>query len=115
MNVLDQYAADVLSGELPAGKYHRLACARHVRDVERQATPGFPYRFDLAKADRFFRFAAKLKHYKGEWAGQFIVLQPWQQFRLGSVFGWVHVDTGTAHSSVDGYHDCNTYLKAVKK
>ena len=35
-----------------------------------------------------------VKHYKGEWAGQFIVLQPWQQFRLGSIFGWVHVETG---------------------
>jgi len=28
---------------------------------------------------------------------------------------WVHVDTGTAHSNVGGYHDCNTYLRAVKK
>ena len=88
------YAVEVVAGAVPAGKYHRLACERHLRDRAREATAGFPYRFDLPKADRFFRFAAKLKHYKGEWAGQFIVLQPWQQFRLGSVFGWVHVDTG---------------------
>src|SRR6185295_18337725 len=33
-------------------------------------------------------------HYKGEWAGQFIVLQPHQLFRRGSLFGWVHVETG---------------------
>ncbi len=91
---IDTYARAVLEGSVPAGKYHRLACARHERDRAREGTAAFPYRFDRAKAERFFRFAAKLKHYKGEWAGQFIVLQPWQQFRLGSIVGWVHVDTG---------------------
>jgi phage terminase large subunit-like protein len=35
-----------------------------------------------------------LKHYKGEWAGTYIVLQPHQRFRLGSLFAWVHVSTG---------------------
>ena len=32
-NPVDMYAQRVLSGELPAGKYHRLACARHMRIV----------------------------------------------------------------------------------
>lgn len=105
MNVLDQYAADVLSGELPAGKYHRLACARHVRDVERQATPGFPYRFDLAKAERFFRFAQKMRHYKGEWAKRRIRLEPHQQFRLGSLFGWLHVDSDHLRRFRTGYNE----------
>jgi phage terminase large subunit-like protein len=91
---VDAYARAVVDGTVPAGKYHRLACERHLRDRAREGTAAFPYRFEAAKADRFFRFAAKLKHYKGEWAGSFIVLQPWQQFRLGSIFGWVHVDTG---------------------
>jgi len=93
-NVVDAYARDVVQGRVPAGKYHRLACERHLRDRAREGTKDFPYRFDLAKAERFFRFASQLKHYKGEWAGQYIRLQPWQQFRLGSIFGWVHVDTG---------------------
>lgn len=93
-NLVDQYADDVVAGRVPAGKYHRLACERHLRDRAREGTAAFPYRFDLAKAERFFRFAGALKHYKGEWAGTFIVLQPYQQFRLGSVFGWVHVETG---------------------
>jgi phage terminase large subunit-like protein len=93
-NVVDQYARAVLAGRVPAGKYHRLACARHTRDRAREGTPAFPYRFDLAKAERFFRFAEKLKHYKGEWAGRFIVLEAYQKFRLGSIFGWMHIDTG---------------------
>jgi phage terminase large subunit-like protein len=94
LNVVDAYAYKVASGEIPAGKYHRLACARHLRDREHEATPDFPYRFELAKAERFFRFAGKLKHYKGEWAGKPIVLEPYQKFRLGSIFGWVHIETG---------------------
>jgi phage terminase large subunit-like protein len=94
MNPIDAYARAVVAGDVPAGKYHRLACARHLRDRQREGTPGFPYRFEFVRAERFFRFASKLKHYKGEWAGQFIVLQPHQQLRLGSLFAWVHIDTG---------------------
>jgi phage terminase large subunit-like protein len=93
VNPVDDYARAVVAGDVPAGKYHRLACARHLKDRAREASEGFPYRFDLSKAERFFRFAEKLKHYKGEWAGQFIQLRPYQKFRLGSIFGWVHVGT----------------------
>jgi phage terminase large subunit-like protein len=92
LHVVDAYAH--VDGRVPAGKYHRLACERHLRDRAHEATPAFPYRFDLATADRSFRFAGKLKHYKGEWAGQFIVLEPHQRFRRGSLAGWVHIDTG---------------------
>ena len=94
MNVVDAYAQSIVSGALPAGKYHKLACARHLRDRAREGTPEFPYRFDLEKAMLFFRFAEKLKHYKGEWAGQTIHLEPWEQFITGSVLGWVHAKTG---------------------
>lgn len=91
---IDQYALDVVAGRVPAGKYHRLACQRHLTDRTREGKAGFPYRFDLDLAERFFRFAEQLKHYKGEWAGEPIKLQPYQRFRLGSVFGWVHRETG---------------------
>lgn len=94
MNPVDAYARSVVDGDLPAGKYHRLACARHLRDRAREGTADFPYRFDLARAERFFRFAEKLKHYKGQWAGKFIRLEPWQKFCDGSLMGWVHMETG---------------------
>ena len=92
---IDVYARRIVAGKLPAGKYHRLACARHLRDCAREATPAFPYRFAVDLADRFVRFAEKQKHYKGrQWAGKLIALSDCQRFRLGSVFGWVHVETG---------------------
>jgi phage terminase large subunit-like protein len=94
VSAVDDYADSVVSGAVPAGKYHRLACQRHQADRAREGTPGFPWRFDEERADRFFRFAEKLRHYKGEWAGQPIILQPYQKFRLGSLFGWYHPGTG---------------------
>jgi len=92
-NPVDKYAAAVVAGRTPAGNYHRLACVRHLRDRDREDTEAFPFVFRYELADRFFRFAEQLKHYKGEWAGQQIVLQDHQKFRLGSVFGWIHADT----------------------
>src|SRR5580765_5749383 len=94
LHLIDAYARDVAARRVPAGKYHRLACVRHLRDRVRERSADFPYVLDLARVDRFVRFAAQLRHYKGEWAGQFITLQPHQVFRLGSVFGWIHVATG---------------------
>lgn len=94
MDAVETYAREVVAGHISAGKYHRLACARHLKDLGRQQTPAFPYRFELAKAERFWKFAQRLKHYKGEWAGQLIVLRPDQLFRKGVKYGWVHSATG---------------------
>ncbi|HUU83300.1 MAG TPA: terminase large subunit [Phycisphaerae bacterium] len=94
MNPLDAYAQAVVSGALPTGKYHRLACERHLHDRKREGTPDFPYRLDMDRVNRLVRFAEKLKHYKGAWAGTFIHLEPWEVFILGSLIGWVHCETG---------------------
>jgi phage terminase large subunit-like protein len=93
-DTIDAYARAVVDGALPAGKYHRLSCARHLADRAREATVEFPYRFDTSKIARFCSFASKLRHYKGEWAKTPIVLEPYQRFRLGSLFGWIHTATG---------------------
>lgn len=91
---IDAYPAAVLSGAIPAGRYHRLACERHQRDRAREGTADFPYVLHVPEVDRFARFASRLRHYKGEWAGRFIELQPHQIFRLGSIVGWIHAGTG---------------------
>lgn len=95
MNPVDAYAREVVAGQVPAGKYHRLACVRHLKDRAREQTPGFPYRFDWAHAGRFLSFARKMKHYKGrQFAGTLFEPTPFQVFRLGSIFGWRHATTG---------------------
>ncbi len=95
MDQVEAYAREVVAGTVPAGKYHRLACARHLRDLERVGTPEFPYVFVWENADRFLKFARCLKHYKGrQFAGKPFEPTPFQVFRLGSVFGWRHATTG---------------------
>lgn len=90
---VDGYAQAVVDGQVPAGTYHRLACVRHLRDRAREAESG-PWVFSADAADRFFRFASKLRHYKGEWAGQPFVPSDNQVFRLGNIFGWRSRTTG---------------------
>jgi phage terminase large subunit-like protein len=94
VNDLDRYATEVVRGSIPAGRYHRLACERHLRDRDREDTARFPYVFRLELAERFFRFAQNLRHYKGEWAGLPIHLEDHQKFRLGSLWAWQHRATG---------------------
>lgn len=90
--VARQYAADVISGTIPAGKQIRLQCERFVSDLVRSASDDFPYRFDEAKAARPCRFIERLPHTKGEWARQKkrLTLEPWQIWNLACVFGWLH-------------------------
>jgi len=94
-HVVDVYARRVVAGDVPAGTYHRLACARHLRDRERERDDdSWPFYFDALEADRFYRFASSLRHYKGEqFAGRRIELVDVQRFRLGSIFGWYHRET----------------------
>jgi phage terminase large subunit-like protein len=95
VNPVDAYAQDVATGVILAGKYHRLACERHLRERQREGASGFPYRFDWSQADRFLKFARLMKHYKGrQFAGQPFEPTPFQVFRLGCIFGWRHVGTG---------------------
>lgn len=88
------YAADVVSGAVVAGPWVRLAAQRHLRDLERAGTDEFPWVFDEARADKVIRFFRFVTLYEGPTAGEPFVLQPFQQFIVGSVFGWVHRDTG---------------------
>ena len=69
----------------------QLACERHLRDMARQRTPDFPYYFDADDAADRIAFFRLCRHTKGEWAGQPVTLEPWQQFCVGSVFGWKRV------------------------
>lgn len=87
------YARGVVEGNIVAGELVRMACERHLLDLETAHERGL--RFDCKRASAPIRFAAAaLQHSKGPFAGKPLILQPWQEFRVGSVFGWVHEDTG---------------------
>src|SRR5580700_3235016 len=87
----NQYAADVVSGEIPACKWVKLACQRHLNDLSAAQSASYPYRFDETLANRPCVFIEGLPHVKGHWAAERedIRLQPWQCFILCCLFGWV--------------------------
>ena len=80
------YAGDVLAGRVVAGRLVRLACQRHINDLERGAPRGL--RWDLKAALRTIKFFGHLRLAEGQFAGKPFALQPFQQFIIGSLFGW---------------------------
>ena len=104
-DIVTSYAKDVVSGKIISCKWHRLACQRHLNNLEQIGKPNFPYLWSpelvsvsgktYRPAERICKFAQLMPHIKGDWAarGELIKLGAWQIFLLGSIFGWVHKDT----------------------
>jgi phage terminase large subunit-like protein len=88
------YATRVSAGDIPAGKWHRLACDRHLRDLAASAEGSSRWVYRPELAAKAFGIFALFRHFKGEWAGQPIQLEPFQQFIVGSLMGWVDRVTG---------------------
>lgn len=84
------YAEQVRSGAILVCEYVRLAVERYYADLDRVLDEG--RYFDKKAAMRAIHFIEKLKHTKGEWAGQRFRLEPWQQFVLWNIFGWKNAD-----------------------
>lgn len=85
------YAQRVAAGEVPAAKWLMLAAQRHLSDLDIGVARGIWW--DQAACDYALKFFGKLKHSKGRrWAGTYFVLEPWQKFIVGSLFGWKRED-----------------------
>ncbi len=95
MDSVTEYAKKVVSGKIIAGESVILACKRHIRDLKRSKKKDYPYYFDAEAAEHCFKFAELYcRHSKGEWAGQSLVLEEWQRFCVGSIFGWKGKNSG---------------------
>lgn len=84
------YAEQVRDGAILVCEYVRLAVERYYADLDRALEQG--WYFDRKAAMRAINFIERLKHTKGEWAGQRFRLEPWQQFVLWNIFGWMNAD-----------------------
>lgn len=85
------YARSVVDGVRIAGPHVRAACARHLRDLEHGPARGLKWDAEEAgKALRFYRNVLKLNG--GDFEGKPFELLPWQQFIIGSLFGWKGAD-----------------------
>lgn len=80
------YAKRVESGEVVAGPWVRLACRRHVLDLQHGSERNLNWHPGCA--EHAIDFIECLRHYQGAAAGKRFLLSAWQRFIVGSVFGW---------------------------
>ena len=93
---MTSYVDLVQSDEFPICKFVRDAVNRHLKDLERQSTPGFPFHFnENAAAAAIAMFPQLLRHSIGEYKGLPFFLEPWQAFSVGCIFGWLRDDDQT--------------------
>jgi phage terminase large subunit-like protein len=85
-----KYAQEVCDGSILACKWVRLACQRHLDDLQKR---DYRWTFDFKRANAICVFAESMRHEKGSLQGQRLRLEDWQVFVLASVFGWVDKDT----------------------
>mgnify|MGYP005624176331 FL=1 len=82
-----QYAEDIDSGKIIANKWMRLACARHLHDLDTCEERGLWFDYEAAQYVIDF-FPSFLVFYEGDFDGEPFVLTPCQAFIIGSIFGW---------------------------
>jgi len=90
MNGAEQYIDDVMNNRIIVCRWVRLAVERHLHDLKHGHERGLS--FEPRKAQHAIDYFQFLRHSKGEWAGQVVVLEPWQQFIIWVVFGWLRSD-----------------------
>lgn len=78
-----EYAKKIVNGEKLCGKAEYQACKRHLDDM---ANKDFPYIFDVAEAEKHISLANQLTIGEGE--AKPLVTRGFQNFILGSIFGW---------------------------
>lgn len=69
------------------GELHRLACQRHLKDLERQGTQAFPFYWDPKAAERVLDYAETLTLSEGT-EPKPLRLLGCQIFDMGCTFGW---------------------------
>lgn len=86
LDPVKHYAEEVLGGGIVAGPYVRLACVRHLEDLQEGRRRGLNYDRDLAQVA--FEFWSQLSLPEGD---PFVLL-PWQVFNVGSILAWLGPD-----------------------
>lgn len=80
-----EYAFSVLDEKVMTGYLMKLACFRHVRDLQRMGQDDFPYHYDVGEVNKILKFAAIAPNVD---TGEPTALMPWQKFIFGMLFGW---------------------------
>ena len=87
---IEAYCDDVLNGKIVTGQLERAAVERYRRDLDTAGSRGLY--LDETDLNRTIDFIQCLKHSTGEFDGKPFLLQPWQKFVAGNIFGWKQSD-----------------------
>lgn len=87
-----KYALDVMDEKVQAGYLIKLACFRHLRDLQRYQGGNLNFYYDVNEVDKILKFAAIAPNVD---TGEPTKLMPWQKFIFAMLFGWRDYDTNT--------------------
>lgn len=95
MDRVTEFARKNVKNKKDFGEDARLAMKRHLEDLKRskKKKKDFPYIFNTEKSEDIIELANKLTIAEGEGDERF-TCAGFQEFILGSLFGWVHKETG---------------------
>lgn len=82
-----QYAKDVIAGKYVVGSLHRLACQRHLDDLEKSKNGEIDYYWDIEDSERILEYAETLTVIEGIYKKP-VKLHGFQIFDIGARFGW---------------------------
>lgn len=86
-----RYAQQIVDGDIIANQKVKLACERHLNDLEKSKSDQFPYYFDVAKSETVIGFISSLPNPDD---GKPMKLINFQAFIVGSLFGWKKKSNG---------------------
>ena len=100
---LYEYIEDIKSGRISAGFEVKQSVSRFENDILRE-----DIYFDEYKANKAITFISHLKHFTGNHDNKNFILEPWQIFIVGNIFGWINRATGLRRFS-------NAYIEIARK
>ena len=86
INLAKDYINDVLSGNILANEFIKLAVKRHKRFIKESKEKGIY--FDESAAERAIMIIKQFRHTGGDAAGKRFQLLGWQAFIIYFIFGW---------------------------
>ncbi|MGT2798417.1 terminase large subunit [Streptococcus intermedius] len=85
-----RYCFDVLDEKIVTGYYIKLACFRHLRDLQRQGNSDFPYVYSVDAFNRFLKFLSLVPNVDD--LSQKLKPMNWQLFIFSQLFTWLDLD-----------------------
>lgn len=82
-----KYAEEVVAGKYVVGKLHKLACKRHLDDLEKSKNGEIDFYWDVEDSERILEYAETLTTIEGFYKKP-VKLLGFQIFDIGARFGW---------------------------